>query len=285
MTLRYSITLEYLKQKIHFKPLCAIILGTGLGNLADEVKEKIEIPYEQIPDFERSTAPSHHGVLIAGYLNDVPVIVFKGRFHFYEGYSMDQVVYPVRIAKLLGAKFLFVTNAAGSLNIEFKPGSLVNIVDHINFMGTNPLVGRNDLKEPLYVDGKIINKLGERFPSLNDTYDKKLISIAETIAKENSFNLYKGVYCAVTGPSLETKAECLMFKGMGADLVGMSTVPEVIAAVHCELKVFAVSAVTNLSNIFHSEPHTQEEIWLNADKASSNLLKLIKEILTKIKRG
>jgi len=299
-------TVEYLKKRLPFTPRFAIILGTGLGALADEVVDKIEIPYEEIPGFVRSTAPSHHGALIAGYLNaecgsrnaevesrnsgfripnsdfQVPVLVFKGRFHFYEGYNMSQVVYPVRIARLLGVEYLFVTNAAGSLNSEFKPGQLVRICDHINMMGTNPLIGSNALKEDVFVDGCLVKELGERFPSMHEPYDATIAGLAEEIARENNISLKKGVYCAVTGPNLETKAECLMIKGFGADLVGMSTVPEVIAAVHCGLKVFAVSVVTNLSNIFHSEPHSQEEIRENADKASKDLLKLIKGVLRAI---
>ena len=282
MKIQYNLTIDYLKSQIPFQPLCCIILGTGLGNLTDEVEDKIEILYEDIPGFVKSTAPSHHGTLIAGYINKVPVIVLKGRFHYYEGYTMEQVVYPVRIAKLMGVKYLFVTNAAGSLNLNFKPGQLVRIHDHINMMGTNPLIGKNSLDAPINIDGEIKNEFGERFPSLHETYDKKLGEMASQICKDMNYYLPDGVYCAVTGPSLETKAECLMIKGFGADLVGMSTVPEVITAVHSGMKVFAVSVVTNLSNIFHSEPHSQEEIRTNADKASQNLLILFKEILLKL---
>jgi purine-nucleoside phosphorylase len=210
------------------------------------------------------------------------VIVFKGRYHFYEGYSMQQVVYPVRIARLLGVKYLFVTNAAGSLNFEFKPGNLVRISDHINMMGTNPLIGNNTLASPVMIDGSEVYEFGERFPSMHAPYNKDLSDLADQIAKENNISLQNGVYCAVTGPMLETKAECLMLKGLGADLVGMSTVPEVITAIHCGLKVLAVSVVTNLSNIFHSGAHSQEEIRENADKASRNLLLLIKNVLGKL---
>ena len=301
--LPYNSTLDFLKSKIPFTPLCVIILGTGLGELADEVKGSsefgirssefrtpnsalrtpIEIPFGEIPGFVPATAPFHHGFLVAGYINNVPVIVFKGRIHFYEGHSMQQVVYPVRVARMLGAKYLFVTNAAGSLNSSMDVGQLVNICDHINFMGTNPLIGANLLKEPVLIDGKSVNKFGDRFPSLHNTYDTSLSELAMNIAKENNISLKKGIYCAVSGPSLETKAECLMIKNLGADLVGMSTVPEVIAAIHCGMKVFAVSVVTNLSNIFHSNPHTQDEIRKNADKASSQLILLIKEMLLRIK--
>ena len=279
---KYNQAINYLKSKISFTPLCAIILGTGLGALANEIQNKIEIPYEDIPGFVKSTAPSHHGVLIAGYINDTPVLVFKGRFHYYEGYSMQQIIYPVRVARLLGAKFLFVTNAAGSLNENLKPGQLVRISDHLNMMGTNPLIGKNTLEEPVYIEGKKVNEFGDRFPSLHATYDKDLATLACSIANEKNISLKEGIYCALTGPTLETKAECLMVKAWGADLVGMSTVPEVIAAVHCGLRVFAVSVVTNLSNIFHSLPHSQEEIRENADKAANNLLTLFNCLLQKL---
>ncbi|MDD4155488.1 MAG: purine-nucleoside phosphorylase [Candidatus Cloacimonetes bacterium] len=265
----YLKTIEYLKKQIPFKPICAIILGTGLNALADNIEDKIEIPYEKIPGFVKSTAPSHQGKLVAGYINKKPVIVFKGRYHYYEGYVMNQVVFPVRIAKLFGVDYLFVTNAAGSLNEDLKPGQLVVIDNHINMM-PNPLIGENE------------EMFGMRFPSMHEPYSKQLTDLAFKLAEENSISLKKGVYCAVTGPSLETKAECLMIKNWGADLVGMSTVPEVITAVHCGLKVFAVSVVTNLSNIFHTKAHTQEEIRDNADKASRDLFKLFNLIIEKI---
>jgi len=278
----YNETIEYLKKRLPCIPRFAIILGTGLGTLADEVVDKVEIPYEDIPGFVKSTAPGHHGKLICGTIaEDVFVLVFKGRFHFYEGYNMQQVVYPVRIARMLGVEYLFVTNAAGSLNFEMKPGQLVRICDHINMMGTNPLIGSNTLKESINIDGCITNEFGERFPSMHEPYSLNIGNLADKIAQEKNISLKKGVYCAVTGPNLETRAECLMIKGLGADLVGMSTVPEVIAAVHCGLKVLAISVVTNLSNIFHSQAHSQEEIRENADKASKNLLTLIKELVSR----
>ena len=270
MTQHFKETVDFLKSKIPFEPKCMIILGTGLCGLADDdaITNKITINYEDIPGFVRSTAPAHEGTLVAGYINNTPIIILKGRLHFYEGYTMQQVVYPVRIAKLLGAKYLFVTNASGSLNSDLKPGDLVRLTDHINFMGTNPLIGEN------------IDELGERFPSMNNPYDDEIAQLAVKIAEENKITLKKGVYCAVTGPPLETRAECLMLKHLGADLVGMSTVPEVIAAIHCGMKVFAVSVVTNFSNIYHSMPHTQEEIRTNANKASHDLLLLIKQVVT-----
>ena len=276
-------TINHLKTKISFTPKNAIILGTGLSGLAAEVKDAIEIPYSEIPGFAVSTAPSHKGVLIAGNLNNTPVIMFNGRFHYYEGYTMQQVVYPVRVARLLGVQNLFVTNAAGSLNIDMNPGELVRIKDHINFMGTNPLIGSNKLEEPIIINGVEHDEFGERFPSMNNPYHKELERLAFIVSKDRGIEYKEGVYCAVSGPSLETKAECQMFKILGADLVGMSTVPEVIAAVHCGMKVFAMSVVTNLSNIFHSDPHSQEEIQENADKAGKNLITLIKFMVSELK--
>jgi len=290
--MNYQITIKYLQERFKhsylishqgenspFVPLFSIVLGTGLGGLADEIEQKITIPYEEIPGFEKSTAPTHQGVLIAGFLQNIPVIAFKGRFHYYEGYLPEQVVYPIRIARLLGVKYLLVTNAAGSLNEDLKPGQLVQIIDHINMMGINPLIGSNTLDKVVMIEGKETNEFGERFPSMHEAYDKSVSELAHIIASENNISLKTGVYCGLTGPSYETRAECLMLKGWGADLVGMSTVPEVITAVHCGMKVLGISVVTNLSNIFHSEPHTLEEIKRNADKSSADLLLLAKKII------
>jgi purine-nucleoside phosphorylase len=275
-------TVKFLQDKIPFTPRCAIILGTGLAALANEVQEPIEIPYAEIPGFVHSTAPGHRGVLIAGKLNGKPVLVFNGRFHFYEGYTMAEVVYPVRVARLLGVQNLFVTNAAGSLNIQFEAGDLIRIKDHINLMGTNPLIGSNTLSETICIDGVETNEFGERFPSMHSPYHKDLIQLANVVSRDRGVTYKEGVYVAVSGPSLETKAECMMLQKLGADLVGMSTVPEVIAAVHCGMKVFAMSVVTNLSNIFHTNPHSQEEIRENANKASKSLLTLIKHMVTEL---
>jgi purine-nucleoside phosphorylase len=282
MTSSFSSTVSYLKNKIHNNPKVAIILGTGLNEIANELDDKIEIPYENIPGFVKSTAPYHHGKMISGILADIPIVVLKGRYHFYEGYTMEQVVYPVRILKLLGIQYLFVTNAAGSLNINLKPGQLVRITDHINMFGTNPLIGKNTLDALIEIDGNETFEFGERFPSQHEPYDPTLADIAIKVANENNISLQEGVYCGVTGPTLETRAECLMIKGWGADLVGMSTIPEVITALHCGMKTLAISVVTNLSNIFHLEAHTQKEIQVNAKKASNDLLKLFSGILLKL---
>jgi purine-nucleoside phosphorylase len=261
---------EYLEKRIPFKPEVGIILGTGLNDLVDFVADPVVIPYKEIPGFVSTTAPSHAGNLVLGKLGKTKVAVMQGRFHFYEGHPMEKVILTVRTFQILGVKTMIVTNAAGSLNEEFQPGSLVLLEDHINFMGTNPLIGTND------------PELGERFPSMNEPYDHELRVKAFEIAKQLGFNLYSGIYLAVSGPSMETRAECKAFAQWGADLVGMSTVPEVITARQAGIRVLAISVATNMSNIFHSEAHSQEEINLYAGKAKKNLQSLIMKILQEI---
>lgn len=261
---------DYIFAKIGDGYEVGIILGTGLSNFAEYVSDKIILPYENIPGFVKSTAPSHQGNLIAGTLNGKKVIVFQGRYHFYEGYSMEQVVFPTRVLKSLGVHTLIVTNAAGSLREEFRPGSIILLKDHINFMGTNPLIGTND------------DTLGERFVSLHDTYNEEYRKKLKLISLDNKIKVSEGVYIGVTGPSFETKSECLFFANIGADVVGMSTVPEVIAAIHCGLKVLAFSIVTNYSNLIEKNKHSQEDIRKNADVAKSNLEKLVSEFVKDI---
>jgi len=279
----YNDTVSYLKSKINFTPVVAIIAGTGLSALSDGITEPIEIPYADIPCFPVCSAPSHRGTLIVGYLSNVPVMLFSGRFHYYEGYTMNQIVYPVRIARLLGVKYLFVTNAAGSLNIELSPGDIVPLKDHINLLGTNPLIGSNTLTETIIIDGKETNEFGERFPSLHAPYDPELRRQYAMFASDRGISIKEGVYAALTGPTMETKAECRMLAELGADVVGMSTVPEVIAAVHCGMRVLATSVVTNLTNIFHANAHTQTDIQENAHIASKHLIAIFKQLLLQLR--
>lgn len=262
--------LSFIQSQTSIVPKIGIVLGTGLNSLADMVEDAVTIPYNLIPGFKVSTAPSHSGKLIIGKINDTNVILMQGRLHYYEGYKMTDIVFPIRVMKKLGISHLFVTNAAGSLNVDFTPGSLVLLKNHINFMGTNPLIGAN------------FDEFGERFPSMNDPYNSELREKAMDLAIKNDIILHTGVYVAVSGPSLETKSESLMLQGFGADLVGMSTVPEVIVAVHSGIKVLAISVVTNYSNIFHSKAHSQEEIRDNALKAKSNLETLILSLIKNI---
>lgn len=263
-------TTAYLKNFIHFEPEIGLILGTGLNSVGEMIKDPVIIPYSDIPNWRSSTAPSHQGRLLAGNLGNKKVVILQGRLHYYEGYSMQDITFPIRVLKHIGIDKLFITNAAGSLNEKMTPGDLIMIDDHINWMGNNPLIGRNN------------NKLGNRFPSMHEPYSKKYIALAHQISKENNFTLQNGTYLALSGPSLETKAECKMLAKLGADVVGMSTVPEVIVAKHSSMEVVGISVVTNLSNIFHAKAHTQEEIRANALKAKKNLETLIFELLKKI---
>ncbi len=261
---------DFLRKRIGFKPEIGIILGTGLNSIGEMLKDPVVIPFKEIPEWKASTAPSHQGRLLAGKLGEKNIVILQGRLHFYEGYSMQEITFPIRVLKALGVEKLIVTNAAGSLNEKMVPGDLVIINDHINGMGSNPLIGEN------------YDQLGIRFPSLHEPYHLGFIALAHEIAKENNFSLQDGTYLALSGPSMETKAECKMLAKLGADLVGMSTVPEVIVAIHSNMKVIGISVVTNLSNIFHSKAHTQEEIRVNASKAKKNLEILIFELFKKI---
>lgn len=269
----YQQTADFLRDALPVIPKVGLILGTGLSDLADYNKLLFSIPYTQIPGFVTSTAPSHKGNLLLVEISGVPVLVMQGRFHYYEGYPMSDVVFPTRVMAKLGIETLIVTNASGSLNEKLGPGSIVQITDHINFMGTNPLIGKND------------EDLGERFPSLNKQYDPAYIELCAQIAREQGINLEHGIYLGVTGPSLETKAECAFFARIGADLVGMSTVPEVIAARHCGMRVLAFSIVTNYSNLFHDQAHSQDEIREHAGLAASGLRGLIGEFIARTFRG
>ncbi|MCB5267085.1 MAG: purine-nucleoside phosphorylase [Candidatus Cloacimonetes bacterium] len=263
----YRNTAGWLSNRLPQKPESAIILGTGLSDMAEAFPLIMTIPYTDIPGFVNSTAPSHKGNLILAEMAGKAVLFLQGRFHFYEGHSMEQVVFPTRVLAAMGVKNLIVTNAAGSLRKELPPGSIVQLIDHINFMGRNPLVGHND------------EDLGERFPSLNQLYDPQHRELCDQIALRHGINTFKGVYLAVSGPSLETKAECAAFAMWGADLVGMSTVPEVIAARHAGLRVLAYSIVTNYSNLFHEEAHSQDEIRHHAAIAGKQLQTILSDFI------
>lgn len=257
-----SIILKYTKKK----PKVGIILGTGLGALSSEIKEPIRISYKNIPNFPLSTVESHAGELVLGKMGNTQVIAMKGRFHRYEGYSLEQVTFPVRVMKALGIEYLLVSNACGGMNRTFQPGDLMIIEDHINMMGDNPLIGKND------------DKLGPRWPDMSEPYSRELILLAEKIAWEKRIPIHKGIYVAVTGPNLETRAEYRWLSSL-ADVVGMSTVPEVIVAVHCGLKVLGISVVTDQCIPDILEPADIKKIIRYSQEAEPKLTELMQEVI------
>jgi len=227
-------TVAFLKKRTNFNPEIGIVLGTGLGDFINQIKIEHSIPYEEIPNFPLSTVKGHHGQLIFGTVKNTKVVALKGRFHFYEGYTMQEVTLPIRVFNFLGVKHLFLSNASGGTNLKFKVGDMMIIEDHINLTGQNPLIGIND------------ERLGPRFPDMSEVYDKKLIDLAALVAKEKNIDYQVGVYAAVTGPNYETPAEYKYIQFIGADAVGMSTVPEAIVARHMNLSCFAVSVISDL---------------------------------------
>jgi len=247
-----------------------MILGTGLGGLTEQIDTAVEIPYEEIPHFPISTVQSHAGQFVCGHLKGVPLVAMEGRFHHYEGYSMQQVTFPVRVMKALGAEVLLVTNAAGGMNPQLDLADVVIIEDHINLMPGNPLRGVND------------ESLGPRFPDMSQPYDQELISIAQQAALELAIPAYKGVLIAVTGPNLETRAEYRMLRGLGADVVGMSTVPEVIVAAHAGLRTLGFSIVTDLCLPDALEPVNIEKILEVAGQGGERLAKLIPRVFERL---
>lgn len=259
-------TADYLKQRTNFNPAFGIILGSGLGGLVDEIEIAHKIPYTEIPNFPVSTVEGHSGNLIFGQLGGKPVVAMQGRFHFYEGYGMDQVVFPVRVMKFLGIETLIVSNAAGGMNPAFAIGDLMLITDHLNLQ-PNPLLGPN------------IKELGPRFPDMSEPYDLSLVAKAEEVAASIGIKTQKGVYASVTGPTFETPAEYRWFWRIGADAVGMSTVPEVIVARHMGITCFAVSVITDLGVEGHIEKVSHEEVLKAANIASGKLTKLITEFV------
>ncbi len=252
-----------------FEPEIALILGTGLGQLARKIKPHTVIEYAKIPHFPKVTAESHRGRLVLGTLAGRRVAAMEGRFHFYEGYSMQEVTFPVRVLRLLGIKKLVVTNAAGGLNLNYRKGELVLIEDHINFMGANPLIGSND------------PRLGLRFPDMAAPYSARLVSLTEQAAREKKVSVRRGVYVGVSGPCLETRAEYRMMRSWGADLVGMSTVPEVIVGVHMGMEILGISIVTDVCDPDHLAPVDIEEIIRTANAAGPQLDKLVEAAIVK----
>ena len=261
-------TTEYIKKRIgDFEPEAGIILGTGLGALVNEIDIEKQLMYSNIPDFPMSTLEFHSGKLIFGTLGGKKVVAMQGRLHYYEGYTMQQITFPVRVMKMLGIKTLFVSNASGSLNADIKKGHLTIIEDHINLQPMNPLTGRND------------EDLGPRFPDMSQPYRHDLVEKGLSIAQANNITCHKGVYVAVTGPNLETRAEYKYLRIIGGDIVGMSTVPEVIVANHMGLPVFAISVVTDEGFPEVLSPVSLDEILTVAREAEPKLTTILKELI------
>ena len=254
---------EYIKRRTAFEPEVGIILGTGLGGLVEHIEIVEAIPYVEIPNFPVSTVEGHSGRLIFGLLGGKKVVAMQGRFHYYEGYTAQQVVFPVRVMKLLGIKYLFVSNAAGSMNSTFRVGDVMVINDHINLI-PNPLIGKN------------LDELGPRFPAMNDAYNPELIARATAIAEREGIKLQYGCYVALTGPTFETPKEYMWVKIIGGDAVGMSTAPEVIAARHMDIPVFGVSIITDT---MENTSVSHEEVQANGRLAEKNMTKLFTELL------
>ncbi|MED4532281.1 purine-nucleoside phosphorylase [Metabacillus fastidiosus] len=263
-------TVSYLLSKYKITPKIGLILGSGLGILADEIENAVKVPYDQIPNFPVSTVEGHAGQLVFGKLMGADVVAMQGRFHFYEGYSMEKVTFPVRVMKELGVEILIVTNAAGGINESFEPGDLMIITDHINNMGTNPLIGPNDAK------------LGVRFPDLSEAYNKELRKIAKEVSMELNINIQEGVYVANTGPTYETPAEIRALRILGGDAVGMSSVPEVIVARHSNIKVLGISCISNMAAGILDQPLSHDEVIETTEKVRENFLNLVKRTVEKI---
>jgi len=263
-------TSDYLKNKIGEIPSTAIILGTGLGELANEIDNKTEIPYSEIPNFPISTVEGHSGKLIIGTLGGKRILAMQGRFHFYEGYSMKEVTFPVRVFQALGVKYLFVSNAAGGMNPSFDIGDIMLIEDHINMFPEHSLRGKN------------YDELGTRFPDMSEAYDKKLRMMAMQIANEKNIKLQHGVYVGVQGPTFETPAEYQFFRVIGGDAVGMSTVPEVIVANHAKMKVLAFSIITDLGVPGKIVEVSHEEVQEAAKIAQPKMAEIMRAIVQKI---
>ncbi|GEN56330.1 purine nucleoside phosphorylase 1 [Halolactibacillus alkaliphilus] len=270
MTTQLQEATAFIKKQLSEKPQVGLILGSGLGMLADEIEQPVKIKYDVIPGFPVSTVEGHAGQLVIGELEGVSVIAMQGRFHFYEGYGLDAVTFPVRVMKQLGVEKLFVTNAAGGVNEAFEPGNLMLITDHINNTGQNPLIGPND------------NDQGVRFPDLSQAYDRNLQRLAKDVAKELSLDLKEGVYVWNTGPTYETPAEIKILQTVGGDAVGMSTVPEVIVARHVGLEVLGISCISNMAAGILDQPLNHEEVIETTEKVREDFLRFVKMILSKV---
>ncbi|WP_396190880.1 purine-nucleoside phosphorylase [Flavobacterium sp.] len=260
-------TVSFIKEKTNFNPEYGVILGSGLGNFTDDIKIEFSLPYSEIPNFPVSTVQGHKGALVFGTVGSKKVVAMQGRFHYYEGYSMKEVTFPVRVMKYLGVSKLIVSNASGGVNSNFKVGSIVLIKDHINMMPEHPLRGKND------------ERFGPRFVNMSEPYSKNMIAKVKEIASELNIEVHDGIYLGLQGPTFETLAEYKMVKNIGADCVGMSTVPEVIVARHMELETFGLSVITDMGDEENIEDVNHSEVLKAAQKAEPDVRILIKELI------
>ncbi len=261
---------SYIAKRSAVSPAIGLILGSGLGVLGDEIEDAVKIPYEEIPDFPVSTVEGHAGRLVLGNLESKPVVVMQGRFHYYEGYSMDQVVFPVHVMRQLGVGTLIVTNAAGGVNTEFLPGDLMLITDHIKFFTDSPLRGPN------------LETFGPRFNDMSDAYTARLRDIARRAAAQESIAVREGVYAHMPGPSFETPAEIRMLRTLGADAVGMSTVPEVIAAAHASMAVLGISAISNMAAGILDQPLNHDEVIETGRQVRDTFIRLVRAVVSSL---
>lgn len=256
--------------RTQLKPHVAIVLGSGLGGFADEFVDSVKIPYQEIPGFVTSTAQGHAGSLVIGKVEDVPVLAMQGRVHYYEGYSLEEVTFPVRTFKLLGIDTLILTNAAGGVDVQLSQGALMVISDHLNLMGVNPLRGIND------------ERLGPRFPDMSEVYSRELQETVVEEAKELGVTVRRGIYAGLAGPSYETPAEIHMMRSIGADAVGMSTVPEAIVAKHMGMKVLGISCITNMAAGISEQPINHQEVMETGERVRATFTSLLKRVVTRL---
>jgi purine-nucleoside phosphorylase len=266
----YAEAATYIEKRIDTKPKIGLILGSGLGVPADEIEQPVRLPYAEIPGFPESTVQGHAGQLVYGQLQGQSVIAMQGRFHYYEGHTLDLVTLPIRVMKQLGVQKLIVTNATGGINTAFEPGDLMIINDHINFTFQNPLIGPND------------DQLGPRFPDMSRAYTPELQEITRLVAQEQGISIQEGTYIGVVGPSYETPAEIRMMRALGADAVGMSTVPEVLVAVHGGMQVLGISCISNMAAGILDQPLSHEEVMETAGKVQRRFLALVKGIVSRL---
>jgi purine-nucleoside phosphorylase len=261
---------SFIESKTEHRPVIGLILGSGLGDLAYDIEEAVQIPYSDIPHFPVSTVEGHAGQLVIGRLSGKTVVAMQGRFHYYEGYSQREVVFPVYVMKALGVQVLVATNAAGGMNSSFQAGDLMLIRDHLNMTGSNPLIGRNE------------SRLGPRFPDMSQAYHPELIELGEKVAKSQDLKVQKGVYAGISGPAYMTPAELIMLRKLGGDAVGMSTVPEVIAANYAGLKVLGISCITDMAIGEELEPLTHEQVVEVANRTKPRFIQLVKGIVEEV---